>query len=105
METLGTDDGKAGIGIAQNKYGIGLHFHHQLIALCDDIAHGFAQVCTHGFHVDVGVGEFEVAEEDPIEVVVVVLTGVGQQGVEVLAAFIDDGCQANDFGACADDNQ
>ena len=90
METLGADDGEAGVGVAQNEHGVRLHLYHELVALGDDIAHGLTQVVAYGFHVHVRVGELEVLEEDAVEVVVVVLPGVCQQAVEILAAFVDD---------------
>ena len=100
MKPLGTNYAQAGVGIAQNQYGIRLHLHHQMVTLGDDVAHGLTQVVAHGLHIDVGVSQFEVLEEDPIEVVVVVLAGVRQQAVEVLSAFIDYCSQANNLGSC-----
>lgn len=39
-------------------------------------------------------------EEYAIEVVVVVLTGVGKDYVEVLATLVDDGCKTDNLRAC-----
>ena len=105
VQALGADDAEAAVGVAQHQHGIGLHLHHQLVALGDDVAHRLAQVVAHGLHIDVGVGQLEVLEEDAVEVVVVVLTGMCQQAVEVLAALVDDRRQTDNLRARAHDNQ
>ena len=43
-------------------------------------------------------------EEYTIEVVVVVLTGMGKDDIEVLAALVDDSCKADDFRTCTDND-
>ena len=73
VQALGPDDAEAAVGVAQHQHGIGLGGDHQLVALGNDVAHGLAQVTAHGLHVDVRIGQLEVLEEHPIEVVVVVL--------------------------------
>ena len=105
VEPLGRDGGQAAVGVAQDQQRVGLHLHHQLVARGDDVAHGLAQVCSHGVQVDVRVVERQVAEEDAVERVVVVLAGVRQQAVEVASALLDDLGQADDLGAGAHDDQ
>ena len=90
VQALGRDGRQAAVGVAQDQERVGLHLHHQLVARGDDIAHGLAQVGAHGVQVDVGVVQRQVAEEDAVEGVVVVLAGVRQQAVEVAAALLDD---------------
>ena len=92
VEPLGRDGGKAAVGVAQDEKRVGLHLNHELIARGDDVAHGLAQVGAHGV-------QRQVAEEDAVERVVVVLPGVRQQAVEVAAALLDDLGQADDLGA------
>lgn len=98
VEPLGRDGGKAAVGVAQDEKRVGLHLNHELIARGDDVAHGFAQVGAHGV-------QRQVAEEDAVERVVVVLPGVRQQAVEVAAALLDDLGQADDLGTGAHDDQ
>lgn len=43
-------------------------------------------------------------EEYTIEVVVVVLTGMGKDDIEVLATLVDDGCKTDDLRTCADND-
>ena len=105
MEPLGRDSGQAAVGVAQDEEGIRPRLHHQLIGGRDDVAHGLAEVRAHGVQVDVGVVQRQVAEEDAVERVVVVLPGVRQQAVEVAAALLDDLGQADDLGAGAHDDQ
>ena len=105
VEPLGRDGGQAAVGVAQDQQRVGIDLDHQLVARGDDVAHGLAQVGAHGVQVDVGVGELQVAEEDAVERVVVVLPGVRQQAVEVAAALLDDLGKANDLGARAHDDQ
>ena len=105
VQALGRDGGQAAVGVAQDEERVGLDLDHQLVRGRDDVAHGLAQVGAHGVQVDVGVGELQVAEEDAVQGVVVVLPGVRQQAVEVAAALLDDLGQADDLGACAHDDQ
>lgn len=78
---------------------------HEPVARGDDVAHCLAQVGAHGVQVDVRVLKRQVAEEDAVEGVVVVLAGVRQQAVEVTAALLDDLGQADDLGTRAHDDQ
>ena len=105
VQALGRDGGQAAVGVAQDQQRVGLDLDHQPVARGDDVAHGLAQVGAHGVEVDVGVGELQVAEEDAVERVVVVLPGVRQQAVEVAAALLDDLGQADDLGAGTHDDQ
>ena len=105
VQALGPDHAQAAVGVAQDQDGVGFDFHHQLVALGDDVAHRFAEVLAYSVQVHVRVFQLQVFEEDAVEVVVVVLAGVGEQAVEVLPAFVDDRRQPDDLRAGADDNQ
>ncbi len=105
VETLCSDDAEAGVGVAKHEYCIRLHFDHELIALCDDVAHRLAKVGSYGFHVYIRVSKFEVLEEDTVEVVVVVLTCVCKEAVEVLSAFVYHCSKADYLGASSDNDE
>lgn len=105
VQALCSDCRQAAVGIARDQQRVGLHLNHELIARGDDVAHGLAQVGAHGVQVDVGVVQRQVAEEDAVERVVVVLPGVRQQAVEVAAALLDDLGEAYDLGARAHDGE
>ena len=105
VQPLSSNDTEAGVGVPQHQHGIGLQFHHQVVAFGDDVAHGLAQGVPHRVQVDVRVVQFQVMEEHTVEVVVVVLAGVGQEGVKILPALGDDRGQADDLRPGAHDDQ
>ena len=105
VQPLGADDAEAGVGVPQHQHGVGLQFHHQVVAFGDDVPHGLAQGVPNRVQVDVRVGQLQVVEEHAVEVVVVVLAGVGQEGIEILPALGDDCGQADNLRASADDDQ
>ena len=105
VQPLGSNDTEAGVGVPQHQHGIGLQFHHQVVAFGDDVAHGLAQGVPHRVQVDVRVVQFQVMEEHTVEVVVVVLAGVGQEGVKILPALGDDRGQADNLRPGAHDDE
>ena len=105
VQPLSTDDAEARVGIPQHQHGIGLQFRHQVVAFGDDIPHGLAQGVPHRVQVDVRVGQLQVVEKHAVEVVVVVLAGVSQQGIEILPALGDDRGQADDLRPGAHDDE
>ena len=105
VQPLGPDDAEAGVGVTQHQDGVGLQFHHQVVAFGDDVPHGLAQGVSHRVQIDVRVGQFQVVEEHTVEVVVVVLAGVGQEGVKILPALGDDRGQADDLRPGAHDDE
>ncbi len=105
VQALGADDAQATVGVSQHQHGIRLYLNHQPVALCDDVAHCLPQIIAYGFHIDVRILQFKVLEENTVEVVVVVLAGVRQEAVEILAAFIDYRCETDNLRAGADNNQ
>ena len=54
---------------------------------------------------DLGVGQLQIMEKDAVQVIVVVLTGVGQNDIKILAGLIDDGCKPDNLRPGADDDQ
>ena len=43
------------------------------------------------------IRQLQIPEEDAVEIIVIVLTGVCQQGIEILTAFVDYRCQTDDL--------
>ena len=105
VQPLGADDAKAGVGVPQHQHDIGLQLRHQVIAFGDDVPHGLAQGVSHRGQVDVRVIQLQVVEEHAVEVVVVVLAGVGQEGIEILPALGDDCGQADNLRPGAHDDE
>ena len=97
VQPLGPDDAEAGVGIPQHQHGVGFQFRHQVVAFGDDVAHGLAQGIPHRVQVDVRGVQLQVVEEHTVEVIVVVLAGVGQEGIEILPALGDDRGQADNL--------
>ena len=104
MESLGSDNAEAAVGVAKNQYAVGLGLGKELVGAVDDVATGSAKVITDSIHIDLGLGELQILEEDTVEVVIVVLARVGENHVEVLAALVDDGGETDDLGARADND-
>ena len=105
VQPLSSNDAEARVGVPQHQHGIGLQLRHQVVTFCDDVAHGLAQGIPHRIQVDVRVGQLQVVEEHAVEVVVVVLAGVGQEGIEILPALGDDRSQADDLRPGAHDDE
>ena len=104
MESLCSDNAEAAVGVAKDQYAVGLGLGKELVGAVDDVATGSAKVITDSIHIDLGLGELQILEEDTVEVVIVVLARVGENHVEVLAALVDDGGETDDLGARADND-
>ena len=104
MKTLCSDNTEAAVGVAKDQYTVGLGLGKELVGAVDDVAAGSAKVVTDSIHIDLGLCELQILEEDTVEIVVVVLACVGENHVEVLAALVDDGGETNDLGARADND-
>ena len=102
MESLCSDNAEAAVGVAKDQYAVGLGLGEELVGAVDDIAASSAKVVTDSIHIDLGLCELQVLEEDAVEVVIVVLARVGENHVKVLAALVDDGGETDDLGARAD---
>lgn len=104
METLGSDNAEAAVGVAKNQYAVRLGLGEELVGAVDDVAAGSAKVVTDSIHIDLGLCELQILEEDTVEVVIVVLACVGENNIKVLAALVDDGGETDDLGARADND-
>ena len=104
VEALGADNAQAGVGVAEHEHSIGPRLREEFVGAVDDVAAGGTEVIAHSIHIYFGLCQLEVAEEDAVEVVVVVLPGVGEDDVEVAAALVDDGGKADNLGAGAHDD-
>ena len=93
------------VGITENEQCVGLDVDHELVGAVDDIANCSAEIIADGIHIYFGIGQFKIFEEYAVEIVVVVLSGVGEDYVEVLTAFVDGRGEPDYFGTCADNNQ
>ncbi len=95
---LGHERGEAGVGVAQDEYGVGLLGSEELLALGEHLADLVGEARTAHSHEDVGVAHAQLAEEHAGESVVVVLARVYQQVVARLIEHVDHARQADDLG-------
>ena len=96
---------EAAVCVPKHQNRVRLRGGHQLVARIDDVAAGSAEVVTHCVHVYIRVLQFQVAEENTVEVVVVVLPSVCEKHVEVLPRLVDDGGEADDLRPRSHDDQ
>lgn len=104
VKSLRSDNAEAAVGVAKDQYAVGFCLSEELVGAVDDVAAGSAKVVTDSIHINLGLGELQVLEEDTVEVVVVVLACVGENNFKVLAALVDDGGETDDLGARADND-
>ena len=104
VQTLCAYHAQATVGVAKHKHSVGLGGSKELVGAVDDVAACCAKVIAYGVHIDLRFCELEFAEEDAVEVVVVVLACMGENHVEVLTALVDDCGKTDNLGACTDDD-
>ena len=104
VKSFGSDNAEAAVGVAKDQYAVGLGLGEKLVGAIDDVAAGSAKVVTDSIHIDLGLCELQILEENTVEVVIVVLACVGENHVKVLAALVDDGGETDDLGARADND-
>ena len=104
MKSLGSDNAEAAVGVAKDQYAVGLGLGKELVGAVDDIAASSAKVVTDSIHIDLGLCELQVLEEDAVEVVVVVLACVGENDIKILTALVDNGGETDDLGTRANND-
>ena len=105
VQALRRNGRQARVGVAQHEQSIRLDLHHKFVRGIDDVANRGAQVVAHRVHVDIRVVKREIAEEDAVQRVVVVLPRMREQAVEMLAALLDHRCQTDDLWPRAHDDE
>lgn len=105
VQALRRNGRQARVGVAQHEQSIRLDLHHKFVRGIDDVANRGAQVVAHRVHVDIRVVKREIAEEDAVQRVVVVLPRMREQAIEMPPALLDDLGQANDLRPRAHDDE
>ena len=105
VKTLCGNGRQTRIGVTEDQKRVGLRCRHQLVRAVDDIAHGCAKVIAHRIHIHLGRCNGKVLEEHAVEIVVVILTRVGKNGVEIGTAFGHHSRKANDLGTGSHNDQ
>ncbi len=104
MEPFRADHGETTVRIAEDEDGVGLEFDHRLIARRDNIAHRFAEVGADRVQIQFRIGESEIFKEDAVERIVVILTGMDQNRIEILPRLLNNGGEPNNLRPRPDDN-
>ena len=101
MESLRSDHREAAVGVTENEDRVGLDAYHKFVALGYDVAHRLSEVGPYSVHVHFRILQLEVTEEHSVEVVIVVLSRMCQDRIEILPALVDHSREADDFGTGA----
>ena len=70
---------------------------HQLIRTVNDIAYRCTQIVTDGIHIYFRIGKIQIFKEHPVEIVIIILSCMSQNTIEVLPALIDNRGKADNF--------
>lgn len=105
VEPLGRDRREAGVRVAEHKQGVGLDLGHQFVGSIDDVADALSQIGSRAAQIHVGIAERKVSEEDAVQRVVIVLSRVREETIEVSSALLYHLGQADDLGAGAYDDE
>ena len=97
VQPLGSDDGQAGVGIAQHQHGVRPDLLHEGVALGDDRADGLAEVCPGGIQIIVRGTKPQILKEHLIQLIVVILPGVNENLMEIAVAALYGGGQTDDL--------
>ena len=89
MQTLRPYHRQTTIRVTQYQHSIRFGLNHYFIALVDDIPHGSTQVITHCLHVNIWILQLQILEEHTIQIVVIILSCMGQQAVKILPALVN----------------
>ena len=104
MQPLCPDDAQTTVGIPENEHSVRSCSRKKFVAAIDYIATCGTEVIAHGIHIYFRGIELQILEKDPVEVVVVVLPGVGEDYIEVPPAFADDRGKTDDFRSRSHDD-
>ena len=105
MQALGRNGGQAAVGVAQDQQGVGPDLRHQLVGAGDDVADGGTQIVPHRIHIHLRCVQLQIVKEHAVQVIIVVLSGVGEDTVKIFPALFDHRRQPNDLRAGAHDDQ
>ncbi|MNR28400.1 hypothetical protein D3C85_1457240 [compost metagenome] len=103
LAALGRQDRHAAVGIAQHQERIGLDLGQGLVGGDNHLADGFGAGGAGGAQEMVRFADAQVLEEDFVEFVVVVLSGMNQDVIAMAVQAREHARQPNDFRPGADD--
>ena len=97
MKPLCSDHRETAVRISKNKYRIGSQLVHRLVAFRYDIPHSFSQIGSYCIQIKIRILQSQVLKEYPIQIVIVILPRMNQNGIKVSSAFLYHGCQSYDL--------
>ena len=105
MQTLSTNHRQARVCVAQHQHSVWFNLHHQFVRRVDDIPHRCTQVIAYSIEIHLWVFQFQVFEKHAIKVIVIVLTCMRQDAIEIFTTFIYHCRQAYNLRACANNDE
>ena len=87
---LGRDNRQAAVGVAQHQQGVGVLGRQHFVHGDDDLTNGLGRRAAGGVQEMVGLADFQVPEEDLVQFIVIVLTGMDEDLVHLLIQPGDD---------------
>ena len=103
MQTFRRYRRQATVGVAEYEQSVGFYRRHKFIRAVYYVSDRRSEVVSHRVHINFGIGEGEVFKKYTVERVVVVLSRVGKNTVEVLTASVNDRRKTYDFRSRSDD--
>ena len=105
LAALCWNDRQAAVGVAEHEHGIETVVRQNPIDLDDHLADRFRRAVAGGSEEAVGRANLEIAEEDIVELAVVILAGMDEVVVAVLVELGDDAGQPDDLRPRPDHRQ
>ena len=93
---------EAAVGIAENQQPVGPVLEEERLGFRQNLPHLIAECLTADAHVVVRVADPELAEEQAVQSIVVVLAGVNEDVVRVRVEHRDDQAEADHLGPRAE---
>ena len=95
---------QTGIGISKDQKRIRLDLVHQLVGAVDDISNCRSQIIPHCVHINFRVIQFQITEKDAVQVVIIVLSRMGQNTVKIAPALVDHRAKPDNLRTGSNDN-
>ena len=105
MQALCRNGRQAAVGISQDQQRVRPDLIHQFIRTVDDIPNGGAEIVPYRVHIDFRIVNFQVFKENPIQSIIIVLSGMGKHYIEIFTTLIDHCRQPDDLRTGTDDDE
>ena len=89
MQPLCPDHGQAGVCVSQYQHRIRHQLRHYLVTCRNDIPHRLAEIRSDCIQIQLRILQPQIPEEHTVQVIIIVLPGMDQDGVKILPALLD----------------